>query len=485
MNYIIYSHAHNKASGGNSVTYELCKLINIYFGEIRCYIAPVFCRGDAISAVNTNITDDHGRSIVDIEKLPDDYFCPEKYNLNGCPLISRELLLRRDSMAIYTEGMLGNPLEQKNIIRWICYFPTPGLPVDPFYPWGKNDTFCFWVYPYYHNREKFYAKLGNPTLIETDYYPDEKDCLFLEIPLLHHDFQDFKGPRKGSCHMVRKGDPNYRRCPGQIWDLSHYSESHPHSKPFDPIFIHPEDSELLDFISPEDTLRIFNEKETFYCYDYYTFHSSMAAMCGCNVIISPHPSFTEEDWSKNNSVLQTGIAFGETRLGHAKETKHLVKSKIMDAINSVQSNLDKFLKIVPKKPSSICYFTEESCSVPTLVESPPVDFPAYTNQYTIYFWKISFTFSQIQTNLLEFKSDYGPFFEIKDGQLFVKMGIEHCFGKINIDEIYKVVLERKGYHLVGHLNGICVFNNIHILYPLSFDKILAHPGICNLLLEYF
>ncbi len=76
-------------------------------------------------------------------------------------------------------------------------------------------------------------------------------------------FRDLGGARKGTCYAVRKGT-------GKTLDQ------------------HPEGALCIDNYGEKGgddyLLRVFNEYETFYCYDDNTALVNLAALCGCRVL---------------------------------------------------------------------------------------------------------------------------------------------------------------------------------------------------------
>jgi len=174
MNYIFYTHHFNENSGGSSLFFILCEFLKNKFGLNNFYIAPLICRGDGmidrgyIKQYNLNendyVFDSFGNSINFIDNLNDDYYNPEKYNWPKnykSFLVTKEILNNKNNVAIYTEGILGNPLQQKFVWRWILYFPTPGLPVYPYNPWGKKDKFVFWLNSYFKNKDEYYRAFND------------------------------------------------------------------------------------------------------------------------------------------------------------------------------------------------------------------------------------------------------------------------------------------------------------------------------------
>ena len=164
INYIFYTHLYNKDSGGIVVPYLICHEINKIYPN-KAYIAPIFCNGNGLLDKNNDIHDKFDRSSLLLKNLPLEYFDRDKFKkpkiYDKCQLITRDILFKRDNVAIYDSYIIGNPLQQRYICRWIMYFPTPGLPVDPIYPWGKNDIIIYWSNAFYKNIDKYYRSLLN------------------------------------------------------------------------------------------------------------------------------------------------------------------------------------------------------------------------------------------------------------------------------------------------------------------------------------
>jgi hypothetical protein len=79
---------------------------------------------------------------------------------------------------------------------------------------------------------------------------------------------------------------------------------------------------------------MFNSKEYFICYSHRSFIATLAALCGCTVIVIPYDNTTKEYWSKNFPTFKYGISYGEDDIQWALDTKHLVKENLQQ----IQSN---------------------------------------------------------------------------------------------------------------------------------------------------
>ena len=204
-----------------------------------------------------------------------------------------------NTIVIYGEGIKGNPLNAKYIIRWILA-PLGLCCSDNIYKtWGPNDLV------YYFNSE--------------DKFSDEPEKVGKEYKLLNILFVNplaknlnFKN-RKGTCHTFRK------------------SRYHKNLE-----LIHPENSiEIEGGLSQTELIMSFNKFKYFISYDPLTFISVIAALCGCISIVKKVDGMSKEQWLRNLSISEYiienkvdtlyGIAYGGDDLPNAIKTLHLAK----------------------------------------------------------------------------------------------------------------------------------------------------------------
>ena len=422
-NWIFYTHSYNENSGGSSVYYKLCLDMHKK-GHTNFFLAPIFCRGDGMinspQKHHSSELDKHGRSRVYIKELPDKYF-----NKNSYPeyirhlIVTREILEKRDNIAVYMEGFIGNPLEQRYAVRWIMYFPTPGLPADPILPFGKNDNFLFWDLAYFRNIDEGYTELNDSvTYRKSDIYPEKKDLLFGSYTFLHDmidlDTEKYKNlpNRKGSCHLIRKADPNYNRTFRQNWNWGkQYNENHPHGKPKPPHYIHPKDSTVIDFYGLKELINIFKQKKYFYCYDHYTFTNCLALLYGCTVIMCPpeDKGFSKEDWHCGNPSYLDYVAWGNSKeeidkaeelnkkVNYGEIIKLHVKNKQEELFNSL-IHIDNNLKTELNKLEIDETYTFDGSNCKKIKISSEDYYPAYTHEYNINEFIIELEFNVYSDN---------------------------------------------------------------------------------------
>ena len=204
--------------------------------------------------------------------------------------------LTKESIVIYPEVTLGNPLGAQNVVRWLLYTPGVKEPFDftpkelffragemsdlPDITGGAPDLFIWYRNPAYQNEHR----------------PD----------------------RKGVCYALRKGKDKPRI---------------PETERGDAI--------CIDGLSHKETAEIFNKSSIFYSYDEATFYSQYAALCGCLSIIVPGQYSSREDWVAAHPLGRFGVAYGDDDREHALATMQqmddLLDEKVHDSLHSVRA----------------------------------------------------------------------------------------------------------------------------------------------------
>jgi len=221
------------------------------------------------------------------------------YNLN-------EYFDKNNTIIIYGENTIGNPLNGKYVIRWIQ---------APFYnteSWGKNDL----VY-YFNPDETFNTKLTNKyKLLSSVYIPN----INIDNNLLNKNIN--------YCFLKRKMDKFHKNV----------------------IYFHPEDSIDLDNSDINDCIYIFKKAKMFFSYDPLTFYTTMAALCGCISIVYPIEGHSKMEWLKTLSYYNYfdkiknyqlyGVAYGNSteEISMAIKSLHLVKQQTEDYKNFCIAN---------------------------------------------------------------------------------------------------------------------------------------------------
>jgi len=212
-----------------------------------------------------------------------------------------EFPLDENSVVIYCEGILGNPLNAPNVVRWMLSVLGQNVPHSCADTWGKNEL----VY-HFNSEQKF------------SLYPEKKHIykmlsnVYVDPEIKQINFEK----REGSCFTFRKAFVIHR----------------------DGFFlIHPQDSFEIIGGTQQQCIEFFNKYKYFYSYDSNTFLTIMAALCGCISIVYKVNGLSKSDWIKktpaseyllkNNMDNLYGIAYGEEDIPFAEATLYLVKEQ--------------------------------------------------------------------------------------------------------------------------------------------------------------
>lgn len=213
----------------------------------------------------------------------------------------RTPIFDRDStIVVYPENIYGNILNAKHVIRWF-------LNINPFKgmdgAYGENELFVAY-------REIFNDKELNPDV--------RCATLFYFNNNLYKQYNF--GKRKGNCYIVRKG---CRRA-----DLPE-------------VF----DGPIIDSLSEEDKVKVFNECEYCYSYDLQTYYSTIASVCGCKSIVVFEPGKTAYDYYSEDEVKNhVGVSYGNSseEIEYAANTRNeLLESLDYSSFN--EKNINKFI----------------------------------------------------------------------------------------------------------------------------------------------
>lgn len=182
-----------------------------------------------------------------------------------------------ESIVIYPEIVLGNPLGARNVVRWLLYRP------------GLRD-------PYLFGADEMFFRAGEMADLPevTGGAPD----LFLwRLNDAYHDRH--RGDRNGACYLIRKGVDK-------------------------PPIPQTADAICIDGLPHAEVADIFNRCEVFYSYDEASFYSQYAALCGCDSVVVPGLYTSRADWVAHHPPARFGVAYGLDDLDHARATRHLV-----------------------------------------------------------------------------------------------------------------------------------------------------------------
>ena len=282
-NILIYPHLpYNMSDGGTTVQYYLAKILR-KLGE------------------NVKIYNSKGKTINNI-------FC------DYVDSITKEEL--ENTVVIYCEGIRGNPLNAKYVVRWMLSELGKNVPVNWAKTWDKNELV------YYFNPEPKFDR-------HCDFVGSMYKSLY--VIYINPEIKNLNLKKEGWCHTFRK------------------SSYHTELKTF-----HPDNSfEITRNHTQNDYIEIFNRHKYFVSYDPLTFLNIIALLCGCISIVYPIKNMTKKEWIKNTSIGDFinktngeiyGIAYGNSKeeFEYAEKTIHLAENQFN---NLEQFTVDK--NIVP------------------------------------------------------------------------------------------------------------------------------------------
>lgn len=220
-------------------------------------------------------------------------------HLKQCKIQINPFFSNKNTVVLYPEIVYGNPLNAKNVARWLLYYNR--YPNDTS-AYGKNDMFFS------------YRKIFNDNQLN----PNQR---IVKITCFDHKLykQTNFSKRNGSCFIIRKGQ-NRTDLPQKMNGI------------------------VIDLLPEEEKVKIFNQCEFCYCYDTQTFYSSIASICGCKTIVVPEPGKTRKDYRGCDDNPHYGIAYGSTKeeMDWAEKTK----TKLIDSLNYDESNMQNAKKFI-------------------------------------------------------------------------------------------------------------------------------------------
>lgn len=245
-----------------------------------------------------------------LKKKGQDVYMLCKNSIDNLPKIDENdvELLKNESWIIYPEIIWGNPMNFKNVIRWILFNPNVFGNTST---WGQDDLkykFCEYFKSNEHDHEEGYLRIN-----------DYKLDIFVNKNLEN---------RNIDCHLLRKFMGTY------------------------PI-LYKENSKSLDgnIYSMQELADIFNNTNNFICYDNATYYSIMAALCGATSIIIPDNNINmpREEFMHKFPIFKYGVAYGMDDIEWANSTKHLVRDYLLELDKESDKWLDMFIENTTKK----------------------------------------------------------------------------------------------------------------------------------------
>ncbi|MFT7221671.1 MAG: hypothetical protein ACI8Z1_003293 [Candidatus Azotimanducaceae bacterium] len=218
--------------------------------------------------------------------------------------LARRSDLTSDSIVIYPEVALGNPLGARNVVRWLLY--KPGLR-DP-YDFGPNEMFF---------------RVGEITDLP-QVTGGAPDLLLWGVNKTYRNQN--RADRKEVCYIVRKGSEK-RRIP---------------------------ETEAPDAINIAGMTHaqineVFNRCHTFYSYDEATMYSQYAAVAGCTSVVIPGLYSSRDEWVKKHELARYGVAYGIDDIPHAEATRQKVLALLLAHEEDGKATVENFMTLTKER----------------------------------------------------------------------------------------------------------------------------------------
>lgn len=209
-----------------------------------------------------------------------------------------------DTVAIYSEGVYGNPFRAKKVVRWFFFHNRHPDNPDAY---GKDELV-------FSHRDYFNDCNLNPTcrLLHFNHF---NSALYRQTNF---------GERSGNCYFIHKG-----------WTRPDLPKEF--------------DGPVIDYLSEKKKVEVLNRCKYFYTYDTQTFYSVIASVCGCISIVVMGPGKTKKDYRGEGDDTD-GFAYGDSpeEIERALRTRDAM-FKRLDYEESNEKNVDFFLQEVEKR----------------------------------------------------------------------------------------------------------------------------------------
>lgn len=231
------------------------------------------------------------------------------YENNSVKKFKRKFFIttKKDTIVVYPESMSGDFFKTNFKVRHILFTPDKRIDIMKELV-DKNILVTFY-------REIFAEglNLSPENKLHTSYF----------------DLELYKrtnyGERNGKCYVIRKGKDRT--------DLP---------KEFDGV--------IVDDLTEEEKVRVFNECEYCISYDTQTAYSGIAGMCGCVSVVVPEEGKSRKDYLKGNDKAY-GVAYGfsEEEIEWAKSTCDKVKEHYEKLNADSLEQTKNFVELCKKK----------------------------------------------------------------------------------------------------------------------------------------
>jgi hypothetical protein len=212
---------------------------------------------------------------------------------------AKEIAFQDDVITIYPEVISGNPFNAKNVLRYVLYYPG----------WHAGDK--------EYSDDELIITYDNEYVKDTKY--ENAFVLTVLNPKLNFMMNHNKKRNKIGLLVRKCKDFDYK-----MNLLNQYK----HLLKLPVISIDDEINKCTDL---RDLSKIYNTISLFISFDPHTYHSTMAALCGCTSVVIPSKEISSEEFY---NVTKYGVAYGFENIDFAK----LTHSKMINDLKQMEQN---------------------------------------------------------------------------------------------------------------------------------------------------
>ena len=194
-----------------------------------------------------------------------------------------------NTVVIYPEIITGNPLNCKNVVRWILLALGIEMPIDHHKNWGETDLIYYWE--------------------PEDFTLNKLTCHYINPIFFNNNYN-----RTKTCYIVKKGK------------MIHSNINYYHDKK----------SVNIENMNLAEISNIFNQSKYFYSYDPKTMYIIYALICGCIPIIYPLKDVSKEEYFKTTILYKNGIIYNKgIAYGNSEEELIYAENTLNEGINEL------------------------------------------------------------------------------------------------------------------------------------------------------
>jgi hypothetical protein len=198
---------------------------------------------------------------------------------------AKEIAIEDNVITIYPEVISGNPFNAKNVVRYVLYYPG----------WHAGDK--------EYNENELVVTYNHEYVKETKY--DKSFILTVLYPKL--DIMMNHGKKRDKIGLL------VRKCKDFDYKMNLLNQ-YKHLLKLPVISIDDEINKCTDL---RNLSKIYNTISLFISFDPHSYHSTMAALCGCTSVVIPSKEISSEEFY---NVQKYGVAYGFENIDFAKFT---------------------------------------------------------------------------------------------------------------------------------------------------------------------